>query len=302
MAQYLDKEGLQKVLAAIKTLIDTKANSSSVPTKVSDLNNDSNFVSGTKAEGDTAATGIYDYIDSQVSSASGDPYTVSTTNNSITSGSTTYNLVIDENTRVISLSPYTALGLSLTSNVQYEIDDQTTSRTVTATVTGTNKDTAVITWSGSDEGTTTGNGSTMTQTFASATESTLNASVTDGKTTKTASTKVTWAPRVMWLASTDEDLASINVTANNTVGGYNVQTSTTITNKKVTLAADGYIYFAVVGTPSNYYLSNSDDRAAIAGGFTKVGTFPRYTSLQKTYNLYRSTDPQQAGTYRIDVV
>ncbi len=47
---FLDKTGVTELVRKIKELIEVKANKTDVPTKTSELTNDSNFIGYTKIE------------------------------------------------------------------------------------------------------------------------------------------------------------------------------------------------------------------------------------------------------------
>ena len=104
----------------------------------------------------------------------------------------------------------------------------------------------------------------------------------------------------MWGWSASE-LTTIDSSDNSTLSGYVIQSGAEISNKSVTLSSAGYVYYATCATPKSFYLSGTASKAALAGGFTQVGTFTKYTSSAKTYTLWRSVEKQAAGTYRLDV-
>lgn len=231
----------------------------------------------------------------ELKTTGGKTYQADTNNNTITVGTIQYTLDVNNTTNKISISAYTPLSLSLTGNKVYEIGDTTKSRTVTASVSGTNSSNCSVTWSNN----TSANSKTCTQSFASPTENTLTCTVSDGKSTDSKSTKVSFEPRVMWCYSTNDNLASIDNTSL-TGYAYSVQAGYKIDNKSLTLTEPAYVYFACVGSPSKFYINKGTSKATLSGGFTKTDyTFTKYSN--KTYNLYRTTNKQAAGTYRIDV-
>lgn len=222
----------------------------------------------------------------------GGSYTVGKESESIVSGGISYDLNIDNENKSISISKYSPVKVSLTADAIYEIDDTTKSRTVKATVSGTKSNQATLTWSNSKVG------FEVEQTFSSPNKSTLTATVNDGRTSDSKTTTVKFVPAIMIGYSNDENLKSVD----SSINGYHsfIQDSMTIDNYKITLTEAGYIYMATVNKPVGFYLSGTNNKADMSGGWIKTeNTFTKY-STKETYNIYRTINKQSAGTYRVD--
>lgn len=273
------------------------ANTKEIGTKATDAVGDEDSEDYKPAQ---EATGLYKYIDDKIqTTAEGAVYTEGD-HKSFTVGSIVYDLTINNETNKISIEPYTKLGVTVSpGNTTLEYDDTTTSRALTATITGSSASTATITWSGGASGSAT----TATQSWTKNTADTATVKVEDGRSSATASTKVSYSQAVAVYKSADADLATLVDDSKAWLTGVDHATLSTAaaSNKSLTLAAGDYIYFACTGTPKNFYISNTTSKAPLAGGVINTGkTFTAY-SKNLGYKLYRSKDAQPAGTYRFDV-